>query len=78
MKPNIHPQVHEVNVVCACGNAFKTISTQAAVTIDICSQCHPFFTGKNKLMDTEGRIERFKKKYENAALAVQAAKKKKN
>lgn len=78
MKPNIHPQVHEINVVCACGNTFKTISTQAAVTIDICSQCHPFFTGKNKLMDTEGRIERFKKKYENAALAVQAAKKKKN
>jgi len=78
MKPNIHPQIHEVNVVCACGNTFKTISTQSAITVDICSKCHPFFTGKHKLMDTEGRIERFQKKYEKAAQAAQAAKKKKN
>ncbi len=77
MKANIHPQIHEINVVCACGNTFKTISTQASITVDICSKCHPFFTGKHKLLDTEGRIERFNKKYEKAA-AAQAAKKKKN
>ncbi len=78
MKPNIHPQVHEVTVVCACGNTFKTISTQSAITVDICSKCHPFFTGKHKLMDTEGRIERFNKKYEKASQAAQAVKKKKS
>lgn len=75
MKANIHPEVHEINVVCACGNTFKTISTLPSITVDICSKCHPFFTGKHKLLDTEGRIERFKKKYEN----IQAqGKKKKN
>ena len=76
MKANIHPENHEVNVVCACGNTFKTISTLPSITVDICSKCHPFFTGKHKLLDTEGRIERFKKKYEN--VQVQAGKKKKN
>jgi len=74
MKENLHPTTHEIMVTCACGNTFPTISTLSAISVDICSKCHPFFTGKQKLMDTEGRIERFQKKYEKAA-AAQAAKK---
>ena len=76
MKPGIHPDYHEVTVHCACGNAFKTRSTHKGelVRVEICSSCHPFFTGKQKLVDTAGRVERFTRKYENAAKAVQAAK----
>jgi large subunit ribosomal protein L31 len=75
MKPNIHPDYHEVTVHCACGNAFKTRSTfkGSMVKVEVCSSCHPFFTGKQKLMDTAGRVERFTRKYEKAAQAVQAA-----
>ena len=75
MKPNIHPDYHEVTVHCACGNAFKTRSTfkGSMVKVEVCSSCHPFFTGKQKLMDTAGRVERFTRKYEKAAEAVQAA-----
>ena len=76
MKPNIHPDYHEVTVHCACGNAFKTRSTFKGqlVRVEICSSCHPFFTGKQKLLDTAGRVERFTKKYEKAAEAAKAAK----
>jgi large subunit ribosomal protein L31 len=76
MKPDIHPDYHEVTVHCACGNAFKTRSTHkgSLVRVEICSNCHPFFTGKQKLLDTAGRVERFTKKYEKAAEAVKAAK----
>jgi large subunit ribosomal protein L31 len=76
MKPGIHPDYHEVTVHCACGSAFKTRSTHkgALVRVEICSSCHPFFTGKQKLVDTAGRVERFTRKYEKAAQAVQAAK----
>ena len=64
MKDGIHPQYFAESVVtCVCGNTFKTGSTQKEVRVDICSNCHPFFTGKQKLMDTEGRIDRFRKKY---------------
>jgi large subunit ribosomal protein L31 len=65
MKEKIHPDYHEVMVVCACGNTFKTRSTCKSETlhIEICSSCHPFFTGKQKLVDTAGRVERFRKKY---------------
>ncbi len=63
MKQNIHPESKEVKAVCACGAAFQTMSTQDAIHVDICSQCHPFFTGKQKLVDAEGRVEKFKKKY---------------
>ncbi|MES2855400.1 MAG: 50S ribosomal protein L31 [Bdellovibrionota bacterium] len=64
MKEGIHPKYFaEAAVTCVCGHTFKTGSTQAEVRVDICSQCHPFFTGKQKLMDTEGRIDRFRKKY---------------
>ncbi len=66
MKEGIHPKYHDVQVVCACGNSFKTRSTYKAdmIRVESCSSCHPFFTGKQKFIDTAGRIERFKKKYE--------------
>ncbi len=65
MKKNVHPQVHKNAVVkCACGNTFTTISTQQSITVDICSACHPYFTGQQKFVDTEGRIEKFQKKFE--------------
>jgi len=70
MKPEIHPVYHhDASVHCVCGNAFKTGSTQKEVRVDICSACHPFFTGKQKVMDTEGRIDRFRKKYAGNAAA---------
>jgi large subunit ribosomal protein L31 len=64
MKEGIHPQYYpDATVVCVCGSTFHTGSTQKEVRVDICSACHPFFTGKQKLLDTEGRIDRFRKKY---------------
>lgn len=63
MKENIHPKYEVVEVVCACGAKFKTRSTMKAVKLDICSACHPFFTGKQKMLDTEGRVEKFNKKF---------------
>ena len=76
MKPGIHPDYHEVTVHCACGNAFQTRSTIKGqmLRVEICSSCHPIFTGKQKLVDTAGRVERFTKKYEQAAQAQQAIK----
>jgi len=63
-KEGIHPNYREIEVKCACGNNFKTRSTNKTdLSLDICSQCHPFFTGKQKLMDTAGRVERFRRKY---------------
>ena len=68
MKEGIHPDYHNVQVNCACGNKFDTRSTfkGQAIRVEICSNCHPFFTGKQKLIDTAGRVERFNKKYEKA------------
>jgi len=63
MKPNIHPKYMETKVVCACGDTFTTRSTKNEIHVEICSVCHPFFTGKQKLVDTAGRVERFQKKY---------------
>ena len=63
MKEKIHPKYVETTVTCACGNTFKTFSTKPVIKLDICSRCHPFFTGKQKLLDTAGRVERFRKKY---------------
>ena len=65
MKQGIHPDYREIIVVCACGNTFKTRSTHKSdlLHLEICSRCHPFFTGKQKLFDTAGRVERFQKKY---------------
>ncbi len=64
MKPEIHPNYQEINVVCACGHSFKTRSTMGEdLHVEICSDCHPFFTGKQKLVDTAGRVDRFKRRY---------------
>ena len=63
MKENIHPAYKEAKVVCACGESYTTRSTKPSIRVDICSKCHPFFTGRQKLVDAEGRVEKFKKKY---------------
>lgn len=63
MKAGIHPKYELCKVSCACGNAFETRSTVETISVEICSECHPFFTGKQKLIDSAGRIEKFKKKY---------------
>jgi large subunit ribosomal protein L31 len=64
MKSDIHPKYNDTVIKCACGSEFQVGSTKKDITIEICSKCHPFFTGKQKLVDTAGRIERFRKKYE--------------
>ncbi|MCA2960271.1 MAG: 50S ribosomal protein L31 [Silvanigrellales bacterium] len=76
MKEGIHPKYGPADVSCACGNTFQTRSTKAILKVDICSACHPFFTGKQKILDTAGRIERFNRKYAKtgAAPATPAAK----
>ncbi|ACI20423.1 MULTISPECIES: 50S ribosomal protein L31 [Thermodesulfovibrio] len=63
MKEKIHPEYKEAKVVCACGETFVTRSTKPVIKVDICSKCHPFYTGKQKIVDTEGRVEKFMKKY---------------
>ena len=63
MKQGIHPEYVDVMVHCACGNTFPTRSTKKDLRVEICSACHPFFTGKQKLIDTAGRVERFEKRY---------------
>jgi large subunit ribosomal protein L31 len=63
MKKGIHPEYKEAVVECACGNVIKTRSTRGSFKVDICSNCHPFFTGKQKLVDSAGRVERFLRKY---------------
>lgn len=63
MKKGIHPEYGEAIVRCACGETFVTRSTKKEIRVEICSKCHPFFTGKQKLVDTGGRVERFKKRY---------------
>ena len=64
MKPEIHPDFTDTTIKCACGAEFQAGSTKKDIRVEICSQCHPFYTGKQKLVDTAGRIERFRKKYE--------------
>lgn len=63
MKANIHPMYRKVMVQCACGNQFETRSTSTNVHVEICAKCHPYFTGKQRLVDTQGRVDRFRKKY---------------
>jgi len=72
VKAGIHPDYHEVTVSCACGNVFKTRSTfkGTQIRLEICAACHPFFTGKMKLIDTAGRVERFRRKYAQATAAA--------
>jgi large subunit ribosomal protein L31 len=66
MKTGIHPKYVKVLVSCACGNQFETRSTKPDIRLEICSSCHPFFTGKQKLIDTAGRIEKFQRKYQKS------------
>ncbi len=63
MKPKIHPDYKPAKITCACGNVIETRSTVENIKVEICSSCHPFFTGKQKLIDTAGRVERFRRKY---------------
>jgi large subunit ribosomal protein L31 len=85
VKEGIHPKYQEVEVRCACGNTWKTRSTKTDLHLEICSACHPFFTGRQKLIDTEGRVERFTKRFgaqtsearKQAAKATKAASAKK-
>ncbi len=77
MKPGIHPNYQPTTVTCACGEVVHTRSTVPALRVEICSKCHPLFTGRQKLIDTEGRVDRFRRKYsrkpKEAALAAEAA-----
>lgn len=81
MKSKVHPKYQTCEARCACGNKFQTRSTRAELAVDICSVCHPFFTGKQKFVDTAGRVERFSKKFggtysfQKTAAAPAAAKK---
>lgn len=63
MKPNLHPIYKTITAVCACGNSFETRSTTDSIHVEVCSVCHPFFTGKQRLVDTAGRVDRFRRKY---------------
>ena len=67
MKTEIHPQYHQVQVHCACGETWTTCSTKKELRVEICSKCHPFFTGKQKLVDSAGRIDRFQQRYAKKA-----------
>jgi len=73
MKKGIHPELHEVTVKCSCGAEFKTLSTKKEIHIEICSQCHPFFTGKQKIVDSAGKIEKFRRKYGTIKMPAQKA-----
>jgi len=77
VKPGIHPEYVEATVVCACGNTFQTRATKARLHVEVCSRCHPFFTGEQRIVDTAGRVERFLKRYglseQKAAQAVAEA-----
>jgi len=73
MKKGLHPELHEVTAHCACGATFKTRSTASDIRVTLCSQCHPFYTGDQRFVDTAGRIEKFEKRYKKAAAAREAA-----
>jgi len=72
MKPKIHPDFHKVTVTCACGNSFETYSTAKELKVEVCSNCHPFFTGTQRFVDTAGRVERFQAKIESHKKAMAA------
>jgi len=74
MKDGIHPEYQVVSVSCACGNKFETRSTRNELQVDVCAACHPFYTGKHRLMDTQGRVDRFRRKYAGNAAAPAAKK----
>jgi large subunit ribosomal protein L31 len=66
MKDGIHPEYKVITVTCACGSSFQTRSTKSDISVDLCGACHPFYTGKQRLVDTQGRIDRFRRKYGQA------------
>lgn len=72
MKPDMHPELFDVTVHCQCGNEFQARSTKKELRVEICSACHPFWTGKHKLLDTAGRVEKFQRKYAKKAEAAPA------
>ena len=75
MKEKIHPEYKEIKVICSCGNAFATRSTLGKeLHVEVCSSCHPFYTGKQKIVDTAGRVEKFRQKYTKKKPATKAAK----
>jgi large subunit ribosomal protein L31 len=73
MKQGIHPEYQIATVHCSCGNTFQTRSTKGDLRVELCSNCHPFYTGKQKLVDTGGRVERFQRRYEKSKRAQAAA-----
>jgi len=73
MKPDLHPVYPASRISCACGNTVETKSTRGSFTVEVCSNCHPFFTGKYKLLDTAGRVEKFRKKYAAKPAAAEGA-----
>lgn len=73
MKTGIHPQYKKATITCGCGNSWETRSTRERIRIDVCSACHPFFTGKQHLVDTQGRVDRFRKRYGTTEKAEQPA-----
>jgi len=73
MKPGIHPTYRKCTVSCICGNVFETRSTVGNLKVEICAKCHPFYTGKQKLLDSAGRVERFKKKYAKKTAETETA-----
>ena len=77
MKKDIHPAFNKAIVHCACGNEFETFSTMKEITVEICSQCHPLFTGQQKIVDSKGRVERFRRRYQNVGKDTGDSKKKK-
>ena len=72
-KDGIHPEYNEINVACGCGNKFTTRSTKTELQVDVCAACHPFYTGKQRMMDTQGRVDRFRRRYAGATGAAGAA-----
>ena len=76
MKKGIHPKYVESTIVCACGNTVHTRSTKESIHVEICSKCHPFYTGKQKLVDSAGRVERFQKRYSDNKIGSKSAQKK--
>lgn len=73
MKEGIHPEYKLATITCACGQVFQTRSTKGSFRVEICSHCHPFFTGKQKFVDTAGRVERFQRKFEKSSTAAKDA-----
>lgn len=69
MKPDIHPVYKQTTITCACGAAYDTRSTRSSYAVDVCSACHPFFTGKSRVLDKEGRVEKFRSRYKTGGTA---------